>query len=302
MQDIVLSSALKTIAEHTDHLLLCRVPETFTGKPKSDATKYVASIIDLETMGLNPAQDEIIEIGLLSFSFTNHDGIVEVTQQYNALQEPSIPIPDEITKITGITNEDVKGKSIDWELVGRLIEQSHLIICHNSGFDRNFLEQQTPEFIQAMVKKRAFGCTQKDINWTLLGYESSKLEYLNFKLGFFYDGHRALTDCWATFNLLVEQEGAFEELKSNVRKKQSLLCAENTDFDKKDLLKERGYRWSDGKSGLPKCWYSIIDFDSLDAEKQWLNDEVYGREGAADRLKTLVINAFNRYSSRAHAF
>lgn len=300
MQDTTLSSALKIIAQHTDHLVLSRIPESFSKKSKSDAPAFIASIIDLETMGLNPDQDEIIEIGLLSFSFTNQEGIVEVTQQYNALQEPSIPIPQEITKITGITNDEVKGKSIDWELVGRYIAQSHLIICHNSGFDRNFLEHQTPPFIQAIVQKRAFGCSQKDINWTLLGYESSKLEYLNFKLGFFYDGHRALTDCWATLNLLTKQEGAFDELKANVRKKQSLLCAENTSFEKKDLLKDRGYRWSDGKGGLPKCWYIIVDGDALSEETQWLNTEIYGREGVAEKLKTLNINAYNRYSSRAY--
>ena len=65
------------------------------------------------------------------------------------------------------------------------------------------------------------------------GYEGSKLEYLNFKLGYFYDGHRAIVDCWATINLLINEKGAFDELKAKVRCKETLICAENAAFEKK---------------------------------------------------------------------
>ena len=53
---------------------------------------------------------EIIEIGLLSFSFSNGDGIIGVSNSYNELQDPGKPIPTEITKITGITDKPVQGK------------------------------------------------------------------------------------------------------------------------------------------------------------------------------------------------
>jgi len=298
MQLPSLPLALETIAEHPDYLVLQRVPEIFVDKSSSEDQCFVASIIDLETMGLNPSKDEIIEIGLLSFLF-DKERIISVTEQFNGLQEPSTPIPEEITRITGITDDDVRGKAIDWGAIEQLIQKSHLIICHNAGFDRNFLELQTPVFIQDVIKKRAFGCSQKDVNWHLLGYESAKLEYLNFKLGYFYDGHRALTDCWATLNILIEQEGAFEELKESVRKKQLLICAENADFDKKDLLKSRGYRWSDGKGALPKCWYAILEQERLAEEKAWLDDIIYDKAGTASRLKSQTITAYNRNSLRA---
>lgn len=51
-------------------------------------------------MGMNPKSDEIIEIGILSFSFTNGAGIINIFDSYNEHQYPGKPIPEEITKVT----------------------------------------------------------------------------------------------------------------------------------------------------------------------------------------------------------
>lgn len=297
--DFILTEALEALLNHPDYEVLKRVPTSFTSRINTDQTQFLATIIDLETMGLDARQHEIIELGLLSFSFSTANGILEIVNTYNELNDPGKPIPPEITKVTGITDADVKGKRIDWSFIETILRQSHLIICHNSGFDRNFLEKQTPITIQSIVKNLPFACTLKDISWKDRGYESSKLDYLNWKMGFFYKGHRALLDCWATLNLLLNEAGSFEELKRNVRKKETLLCAENAPFDKKDLLKARSYRWSDGAGKLPKCWWSFISHDQLSDEKQWLDEEIYGIKGASDKLPQAQITARRRYSFRA---
>ncbi|KTD63574.1 putative exonuclease [Legionella santicrucis] len=266
-------------------------------KPSSKI--YMTTIIDLETMGIDATQHEIIEIGMLSFLFSNEDGILEIKHTYNELNDPGKPIPPEITKITGIRNEDLIGKIINWDFVLQALKESHLIICHNAQFDRNFLELQTPEEIQKQVVSLPFGCTIKDIDWKVRDYESSKLDYLNWKLGYFYDAHRAINDCWATLNLLLQEPGAFDELKNNVRKKQTLICAESAPFDKKDLLKNRLYRWSDGTGKIPKSWWTIIDNDVLAEEKAWLDTEIYKQTNKSSSLPQSEITARNRYSFRA---
>ncbi|MCW8399320.1 3'-5' exonuclease [Legionella sp. PATHC038] len=296
----MIEQSFNELSRHPDYQVLKRVPmelkETCAG-PSSKV--FMTTIIDLETMGMDATQHEIIEIGMLSFSFSNEDGILAVKYTYNELSDPCKPIPSEITKITGITDEDVKGKVIDWGFVSRILNESHLIICHNSQFDRNFLELQTPEDVQKKIISLPFACTIKDIQWKERKYESSKLDYLNWKLGYFYDGHRAINDCWATLNLLLHETGAFDELKANVRKKQTLICAENAPFDKKDLLKSRHYRWSDGTAKLPKSWWTIVDNDALDDEKAWLDTEIFGRDGKSSSLPQSEITARNRYSIRA---
>lgn len=297
----MMESALRELRENPDFQILARVPATLTTKPNVDPKCFVATIIDLETMGLDAKQHEIIEIGLLSFSFSSIDGILGIVATYNELHDPGKPIPDEVTKVTGIRYEDVKGRAIDWSHVSQLLQNSHLIICHNSSFDRNFLELQTPGPIQSIIQGLPFACTIKDIDWKDRGIESSKLDYINWKLGFFYDGHRAINDCWATLNVLLQAEGVFDELKSNVRKKEVIICAKDASFDKKDLLKARSYRWSDGSARMPKGWWICIANTLLEEEKRWLDEEIYGYTGASNKIPQADITARNRYSFRAEA-
>jgi len=290
---------VEQLSKHPDYQVLKRIPEHMDGIESSGSQVFQAAIIDLETMGTESSTDEIIELGLLAFAFSNEDGILGVVDTYNELDDPGRSIPEEISKITGITDEDVKGKQIDWEHVLEILEQTHLIICHNSRFDRNFLELQTPLSIQSVIQSKPFACTIKDISWKERGFESSKLDYLNWKLGFFYDGHRALTDCWATLNLLLNEEGSFDELKQSVRKKETLLCATNAPFDKKDLLKERKYRWSDGSKSLPKCWWTCVPNEALQEEKEWLDETIYESSGRSNSIPQATITAYKRYSLRA---
>lgn len=289
---------LQKIEQDPNLKLLKRVPETFPPNVNGSTPSFNAAIIDLETMGLDPLSDEIIEIGILWFSF-NANGISSIAHTYNELQDPKRPIPEEITKITGITDADVKDRQIDWQSIHQYLTQTHLIICHNSKFDRNFLECQTPENIQQLIQTMPFACTIHDINWSERGFESAKLDYLNFKLGYFYDGHRALNDCYATFNLLAQVEGAFDELKANVRKKETLIVAQNAPFEKKDLLKNKNYRWSDGQASLPKAWWLTLPNEQLEEELAWLDAKVYGRSGASSQLPQVQITARKRYSLRA---
>lgn len=297
----MIEKSFDELSRHPDYQVLKRVPMELKQNIAGDSESkvFIATIIDLETMGMDATKDEILEIGLLSFSFTNDYGILSIKHSYNELNDPGKPIPAEITKITGIRNEDVIGKVINWSFVLQALKESHLIICHNTQFDRNFLELQTPGDIQKQVTSLPFACTIKDVDWKERGFESSKLDYLNWKLGFFYDGHRAINDCWATLNLLLQEKGAFDELKRNVRKRQTLICAENAPFDKKDLLKGRHYRWSDGIGKLPKSWWIIVDNDVLINEKAWLDAEIYGRDDKSNTLPQSEITAYTRYSFRA---
>jgi len=67
-------------------------------------------------------------------------------------------------------------------------------------------------------------------------------------------------------------------------------------FELKDLLKRRGYRWSDGSDGRPRSWYIDIDAEKLEDEIAFLRSEVYLRE-VEPRFQTLT--AFDRFSVRA---
>ena len=92
---------------------------------------------DLETTGLDPAKDEIIEIGIARF----REG--EIVDKFASLVRPSIPIPTDITHLTGIHPEDVEDAPVIEQLVPEL--RSFFgdlpLIAHSAGFDLSFMQR-----------------------------------------------------------------------------------------------------------------------------------------------------------------
>ena len=95
-------------------------------------------VIDLETTGLDPTVDQIIEIGAIRFKDGQED------ETFNTLINPGIEIPDFITKLTGITNDDTRdAPTIDTQL-DKLLSflGDSILIGHQVNFDASFIEYQ----------------------------------------------------------------------------------------------------------------------------------------------------------------
>ena len=134
----------------------------------------------------------------MPFMYSNDGRIFDVHEAYNELQEPSAPISAEITRITGITNEMVAGHKINAEKVAEVVGPAALIIAHNAAFDRQFAEKAFDVF-----STKAWACSMTEVPWKDEQLDGLKLEFLALKSGFFYDAHRATTDCQAAIELLA---------------------------------------------------------------------------------------------------
>lgn len=252
-------------------------------------------LIDAETTGLNHRKHEIIEIGAIAFTFDDNGTIGDIVDVYGGLQQPTVPIPAEITKLTGITDDMVASQMVNLETLGSLIGPSDLIIAHNAGFDRPFCEAFSPAFAN-----KAWACTNSEINWSLRGFEGTKLGYLTGQAGYFHDGHRALDDCFALLEVLDRKTTAdtltpFAELYRASQRSRVRIFAENSPFDLKDHLKARGYRWSDGSEGRPKSWWIEVDELELANELHYLRTEIYRYQEADPPTKFLT--AFDRFKA-----
>jgi len=263
---------------------------------RDDQPVRVAIYIDTETTGMDPTVDDVIEIAMVPFEFDSNGNVYRLLEPYCEFNDPGRPISDEIIAITGITDDMVAGKSINTEKVDELLATAALIICHNSNFDRPFLEKVSSKFEQMW-----FGCSFKDIDWRVEGVESAKLEYLAYYYGWFYDGHRAVIDVQIGIQILTEllpksNVTALSQLLNNARRKEYRLWAENAPFDAKDDLKKRGYRWSPGGTGEIKAWYKDILEVELETEYSYLNENIYKR--VVSDLPKKLIDGRLRYSSR----
>ena len=155
--------------------------------------EFALALLDFETTGFTAGTDEVIEIGLVHVAYSpSLERITEIIEITSQLECPKQTISELITSITGISNEMVASKRIDDAHVARIVNTSNVLIAHNAQFDRAFFDIRFPD-----MADRLWACSVKDIDWRAHGFESAKLEYLLLKNGYFYDGHRAATDCLA---------------------------------------------------------------------------------------------------------
>jgi DNA polymerase-3 subunit epsilon len=141
---------------------------------------------------------------------------------------------------------------------------------------------------------------RSDIDWKAEGVRSSALEFMAYTFGFFHDGHRAASDCRATLHALAQPLPGTARLALQVLLEQARLptwrlWARDAAIEKKDVLKTRGYAWSPGELGRPRCWYrDVADADKAE-EVGWLRENVMGPDQAVWALR---ITARDRYSDR----
>lgn len=113
IDDIELATMAEMLAKSSDYRVLRRLVPRTTFIPSEGQTTRIGILLDVETTGLNPIQDEIIELAMIKFGYLPDDTIANITDVFSSLNEPSIPIPAEITGITGITDEMTSGHRID---------------------------------------------------------------------------------------------------------------------------------------------------------------------------------------------
>jgi DNA polymerase III subunit epsilon len=254
-------------------------------------------IVDVESTGLDTANDRIIELGLVAFEFDSAGMVYAVDAKREWFEDPGMPIPAEVVEITGITDDMVRGQRIDESAVLQEVARAHLIIAHNASFDRRMLERRFPVFAD-----KHWGCSLYDVPWARFGCRGGKLDYLLFQLcNAFHTGHRAGDDCLATLHVLATpREGEASPLTvllENARKTTARLNAIGTPIESKDLLKARGYRWFAGDRSRAKTWYRDLPESELEAEQNWLRQHAYGGL-ASPPWRVDTFTAKDRYSER----
>lgn len=153
-------------------------------------------VVDLETTGLDPENGSgIIEVGGVRIS----DGTLRET--YGQLADPGHSVPEHITRITGIRNEDLTGAPSSETVLDEFLEfaEDTILIAHNARFDLSFLKAYAPapvnhEYIDTLRLARQLLNADKNS----LGYLAKKFN-LNLE-----NAHRARDDAQATAELFLK--------------------------------------------------------------------------------------------------
>ena len=116
-------------------------------------------VFDVETTGLSPARDSIIEIGAVKIDNEGRE-----LGKFHTFVDPCAPIPYEITKLTGITDEDTAGAPLPQDAVEAFLGFAgrRVMVAHNASFDVGFIYEAcakhgidyTPSYIDTLAISR----------------------------------------------------------------------------------------------------------------------------------------------------
>ena len=286
----------KTLELSPDYRVLRRLrPREAFNAPASEPTKQ-AILFDVETTGLDTDSDEIVEVGMVKFSYDPSGRVGSVIDTFSSLNEPTKPIPEDAIRQHGLTDAMVAGHKIDAAAVNAFACDAAIIIAHNAGFDRKFAERYWPVFAS-----KHWACSVSEVGWRDHGFEGSRLGYLLNGIGLFHRAHRAVDDCHALLEILAHpmpstDRTALAVLLESARRKTVRIWAEQAPFDLKDELKKRGYRWNAGDNGRPKAWHVDVDEAKRNDEIAYLRNSIYLRD--VDLL-IQTMTALDRFSIRS---
>ncbi len=190
--------------------------------------------VDVETTGLSPKEEKIIEIGAVKVI----NG--EITERFQSFIYPGRRLDPRIIALTGITDDMLKDAPGSKEVMERFRDfcGDLPIMGHNLPFDYGFLKRAMVN--EKLVFEKAGLDTLKIARKYLTQLESRSLEYLCKYFQITHTAHRALGDAEATVGLYqilcrlfyeqAEQEGStvFQPVRLNcsVKREQPITVAQ----------------------------------------------------------------------------
>ena len=170
-------------------------------------------VIDIETTGLDPSVDRIVEVAAVEVDFERR----RYRQIFHSLVDPGIPIPPEASAVHHITAAMVAGKPTLEEIrpdLERFSRSQVPCAAHNAAFDRAFLAKAIPSWTTPWI------CTlrvAKHLWPDAPSHANQVLRYmLELKVRSDNPPHRAMGDALTTAALLVrevEAAGSVERVR-----------------------------------------------------------------------------------------
>lgn len=195
------------------------LPRHFSNAAHRQMRKHTAQtrhvrycVVDLETTGLSPEQDEILEIGAIKIC----DG--EIEAEFQRLISSKKAIPEKITELTGITEAERNENSVDLPAALRSLSEfvaDMQIVSHNAAFDSSFLHHACKR-CDILKLQNQFADTMILAKRRLKKLRNYKLQTIAQYYGIDeVQQHRALPDCKLTAQVYEKLNGRTLEMFDN---------------------------------------------------------------------------------------
>ena len=154
-------------------------------------------VVDIETTGLDPVANEIIEIGAIKIENK------EIKDIFNKLVRPEKQVPENITSLTGITQDMVVGEFPIKPIISQFVKYigHSIIVAHNAEFDTSFLKNSMKKWLNSDMDNLIV-CTVLISRDILPNLDNHKLhtvaKYFGLEIS---NRHRAIGDAELTYQI-----------------------------------------------------------------------------------------------------
>jgi DNA polymerase-3 subunit epsilon len=218
--------------------------------------------VDFETTGLLPQEDRIIEVGAVLYDWDTETPLRLVSR----LVKCDRPLPDEIVKLTGITDGMLSAygqpETVVLDSLLSLMGESDYVMSHNgSEFDKLFLDAfmarlrpGTTTYVRPWLDTRCDIVFPESITTQNLRFLAAEHGFLN------PFAHRAVFDVLTM--LKVARQYPIENIVAR-SKEPTVYVQAVVSFDDKEKAKARGYYWC----GPKKIWWRSMKQSDYVVEK-----------------------------------
>lgn len=253
-------------------------------------------VLDTETTGLDANRHRVIEICAASVLVSDAGRIVGIESIGSGTEDPGAPLTEEITALTGLTDEDIAGTVISRDKLTEFIAQCDSVVAFNSGFDRPFVEMLLPD-----LPLLPWGCAMADVPWRALTFEPGPQNYLLMQCGRYNaTAHRARDDVLSLIQLLdhvcADGETVMAKVLSAIDSSAWRFEATAAPYHFRNDLKDRRYRWAPG--GRHKVWHKHVRQADFRAEYRWYKQTIGTRPSVVPLPATERYRAIHTWAPK----
>jgi DNA polymerase-3 subunit epsilon len=171
-----------------------------------DCFPYDYVVVDVETTGLNPRNDDIIEIAAIK---CRNDKPVD---QFNSLINISRPLPNNIVQLTGINDKMLSKAPPARDVIPAFLNfaEDEILLAHNANFDIGFLYKSI-KFITGKNLDNDYVDTLRISHYQNTNFENHKLKTIAKNLGVSSSTqHRALADAEVTYRCYIAMKSQYK--------------------------------------------------------------------------------------------
>ena len=206
-------------------------------------------IIDTETNGLDPAVNEVVEVGCVLWNVDFR----QMEEVYSALLPAK---SNEAEHVNGIPAGMLPRDSMAWEVVDELADVADAYVAHNAPFDASFCRGK-------LKTEKPWICTIEDFEWPI---PSAKKGLVDIALAHgvgIVAAHRAINDCLTLARMLERLPDVADRLAVALAKatRPKGFVVSLAPFQQKDVVKAAGFHWEPAQ----KKWWRIMAIE--DAKK-----------------------------------